>query len=58
MGGVINMSAMMPWMRQTEDELISAYIDGQLDDPSRQSFEARINADPALHKRVEARAHL
>ena len=48
------MSAMMPWMRQTEDELISAYIDGQLDDPSRQSFEARINADPALHKRVEA----
>ena len=48
------MSAMMPWMRRSQDELISAYIDGQLDDASRQSFEARIAADPALRKRVEA----
>jgi len=44
---------MMPWMKRTEDELISAYIDGKLDDSNRQSFEARIDADPALRKRVE-----
>ncbi|MCL4506143.1 MAG: hypothetical protein M1140_09005 [Chloroflexi bacterium] len=40
--------------RRNGDELISAYLDGQLDERSRQAFEARINRDPALRRRVDA----
>jgi hypothetical protein len=39
---------------QSDDELISAYIDGQLDERARQAFEARIAVEPALRRHVEA----
>jgi hypothetical protein len=47
------MSVMMPWTKRSDDELISAYIDGQMDDATRQTFEARINTDPVLRQRVD-----
>lgn len=52
------MGVMMPWRKRSDDELISAFIDGQLDDNSRQAFEARIGTEPALRRRVDATRQL
>jgi anti-sigma factor RsiW len=41
-------------IRRNDDELISAYVDGQLNERERQAFEARMAADPSLRRRVEA----
>ena len=38
----------------SEEELISAYVDGQLSEAERASFEARLASDPALRRRVLA----
>lgn len=40
--------------RMTEDELISAYVDGQLSGPERAVFETRVQTDAALRRRVAA----
>ncbi len=40
--------------RRNNDELISAYIDGRLDERTRQALEARIDTDAALRQRVDA----
>ncbi|HEY3291985.1 MAG TPA: hypothetical protein VGK87_17795 [Anaerolineae bacterium] len=52
------MGVMMPWRKPTDDELISAYIDGQLDSNSLKAFEARIDVEPALRQRVDATRQL
>ncbi len=46
------MSGMMPWMRRSDDELISAYLDGQLDDAGHRVFEERIASDATLRRKV------
>jgi anti-sigma factor RsiW len=38
----------------SEEELISAYVDGQLSEAERASFEARLASDPELRRRVLA----
>lgn len=38
----------------TEDELISAYVDGRLSEAERAAFDARMVQDPALRRRVAA----
>jgi anti-sigma factor RsiW len=45
-------------IRRNDDELISAYVDGQLNERERQAFEARMAADPSLRRRVEATRRL
>jgi hypothetical protein len=39
--------------RRNDDELITAYLDGQLDDRARREFEARMNSEVTLRQRVE-----
>ncbi len=39
---------------QSDDELISAWLDGRLSDAERVAFEARLRAEPALKRRVDA----
>lgn len=38
----------------TDDELISAYVDGRLSESERTAFESRIAQDPALRRRAAA----
>lgn len=37
-----------------DDELISAWLDGRLDEAERAAFEARLRADPGLRRRADA----
>ena len=39
--------------RGNDDELITAYLDGQLDDRARREFETRMNSEVILRQRVE-----
>jgi hypothetical protein len=40
-------------MNFNDDELISAYIDGRLNEPERKAFESRLKADAALRRRMQ-----
>lgn len=40
--------------QSSDDELISAWVDGRLDDAERAAFESRLRAEPALKRRVDA----
>lgn len=39
--------------RRNDDDLITAYLDGQMKDSARRAFEARMSSDASLRQRVE-----